>query len=47
MRRFLPERNTNGSKRFQAAGSSRGVLAKRENNRRVIDTVVLGSDTRG
>ena len=36
MRQFLQERKTDGSRRFQAAGSSRGVFAKRENNRHVI-----------
>ena len=36
MRQFLPERNTDGSRRFRAASSSRGVFAKRANNRRVI-----------
>jgi hypothetical protein len=58
MRQFLPERDTDGSRQFQAAGSSRGVFAKRENNRRVIGVggfefdkiaalLVFGSDTKG
>jgi hypothetical protein len=36
MRQFLPDRNTDGSRRFHATGSSRGVFAKRENHHRII-----------